>query len=651
MAEHDAAAEPANDPEPSVSLTADTSGAAVALALGRIGKDKGLNADAAEFLRKQSLMLDVQMEHLHEQRALQVRHLEHQEKHLRLRYFGDRLRIGLQLLGIIAGLAVVAFLGALAWSAYEDHGVTIEAFSVPPDLAQRGLTGQVAANQLLDRLAELQAQTVTSRPASSYANDWGGDIKVEIPETGVSIGELNRYLREWLGSETRISGEIVKTPDGIAVTARAGDASGRRFAGAEADIDRLIAQAAEAVYKQTQPYRYAVFLSSHGRRDEAVATFAWLARSGRPEDRAWAYTGWASILFQQGRYRDAARLAGSAISLNPRLQPAYPIRGLSLSNMGLVEADLAHARRELVLLQSGREVGLPGGPQAKSARIRFLQGTIAGMIGDFSRAAELLASLDPIDFEGAAQGYLPVELEASSLRGAHDIAAARRLATGSLGDRVSEHMALEDWSGLARLIDAVVVQNAAAIPPSAGGTLAVVYAHVGRVAEADAWASRTALDCYGCLMARGLIASSRRDWRAVDRWYAEAVRQGPSLPFAHSDWGQALLGKGDLDGAIAQLKQAHDISPHFADPVELWGEALMKEGDKEGAAAKFREADRYAPHWGRNHLRWGEALMLSGRYREARAQFEAASGMNLSKPDRAALDVLLARTAKGPLHG
>ncbi len=43
--------------------------------------------------------------------------------------------------------------------------------------------------------------------------------------------------------------------------------------------------------------------------------------------------------------------------------------------------------------------------------------------------------------------------------------------------------------------------------------------------------------------------------------------------------------------------------------------------------------------------------MLSGRYAEARAQFEAAKAMDLSLPDRAALDVLLARTARGPLHG
>jgi hypothetical protein len=48
---------------------------------------------------------------------------------------------------------------------------------------------------------------------------------------------------------------------------------------------------------------------------------------------------------------------------------------------------------------------------------------------------------------------------------------------------------------------------------------------------------------------------------------------------------------------------------------------------------------------------WGEALMLAGRYAEARRQYEIASGLDLYRPERAALDVLLARTAKGHLHG
>jgi hypothetical protein len=69
----------------------------------------------------------------------------------------------------------------------------IEAFEVPPDLAQRGLTGQVIAKQVLDQISEMEARTslVSARPANSYSNSWGTDLKIEVPETGISFGELN----------------------------------------------------------------------------------------------------------------------------------------------------------------------------------------------------------------------------------------------------------------------------------------------------------------------------------------------------------------------------------------------------------------------------------------------------------------------------
>ena len=47
----------------------------------------------------------------------------------------------------------------MIWSAYGSGGLVIEPFSVPSDLAARGLTGQVVASKLLDRLVAMQQQT------------------------------------------------------------------------------------------------------------------------------------------------------------------------------------------------------------------------------------------------------------------------------------------------------------------------------------------------------------------------------------------------------------------------------------------------------------------------------------------------------------
>jgi tetratricopeptide (TPR) repeat protein len=248
------------------------------------------------------------------------------------------------------------------------------------------------------------------------------------------------------------------------------------------------------------------------------------------------------------------------------------------------------------------------------------------------------------------------------LAGDHDVAGSRAFAALHPQDTDPETLfapavALDRWAALAPLADGAARNpvlsklSPEAMTGSIDPAIATVYAHVGRFADAEAALKNTPLDSYEGLRARGLIAALKRDWPAAGRWYAEAGRQGPSLPFAHTDWGQALLWKGDVDGAIAKLEEAHRRSPRFADPLELWGEALMAKRDYGGAITRFAEADKYAPRWGRNHMRWGEALMLSGRYREARAQYEAANGMDLSTPDRAALNVLLDRTSKGPLNG
>jgi tetratricopeptide (TPR) repeat protein len=649
--------EPEADASPAGIAPGDGVAAGVALALGRSRPGSKLPPEAAEFLTRQSRLVDLQMEHLHEQRELVL-------SRLRWGRFSDRVKAALQVMTALVGLAVVLVVGGMAWRAHEDHGVRIEAFSVPPELAQKGLTGQVVASQLLDKLAGLQAKTVTGRPASSYADDWGGDIKVEIPETGVSIGELYRYLREWLGSETRISGEVVRTSAGLSVTARAGANPGETFQGPDADIDKLMQQAAEAIYRQTQPYRWAVYLASTGRQDEALKAYRQLAANGAPEDRAWAYAGWANVLAQNGQFQQAVEAAQNALAIDPDLQQARIYLAIGLTRLGRLEEALQASRRVTKDLKAGRTKGVAKGELAET--IRTSEGAEALMRGDVQAAATLLTQ-QRFTEEGAAAQIRPIGAQA--LADNHDVTGARKmfasttpggaqiLDSASPGDAQifnAELIALDDWPALASRADAMratpQAQNAVGSVMSAAEA-AEAYAHVGRLAEAQALLAPLPLTCIDCLRARGLVAAREHDWAAVDRWYAEAARQAPSIPDPQADWGQALLDKGDLDGAIAKFEDAHRITPHFADPLELWGEALMRKGDYAGAVAKFAEADQYAPRWGRNHLRWGEALLRIGRYREARAQFEQANGMDLSVPDRAALTVFLDRTAKGPLHG
>ena len=648
--------EPETGAEPGQGV--DTSAAAIAVALDSVRR-RGRSGEGDEvhaFLRDQRRLI-----------AKQLHHLDAQFRTIQLDHWSKRLRLTLQALTVLVGVLVLGAVLVMAWQAHEDHGVSIAVFSVPPDLAQRGMTGQVVASELLDGLASLQSRTVTARPASTYANDWGRDIKVEIPETGVSIGELDRYLREWLGSETRITGEVVRTPSGIAVTARAGEASGRRFEGAEGDIDRIVGQATEAIYAQTQPYRYAVYLQSGGRTAAALAQYQWLARHGPAQDQPWAYAGLSSALQQRGDFEGGAAVVREGLRRGLQLYDSGALNNLSISENALTRFDaLATARRvKDELKRTGRGFGtLP-----RNAALENIEGAIAGRLGDYRAGAELWSRDPGFNLEGRTVNVKT--LLGRDLVADHDVTAGLRLSDptsegllnfsglnyGLYSDRMKAALALRDWPGVVAM-----GQKAFSLAASDARTrqfafredasiLAQGYARVGRLPDARAMLGKTLLDCETCLAARGWVAELAGDHAGADYWFAALERADPEIPLPDAEWAQALLERGDLDGAIGKARQAHRRGPHYAEPMETWGEALMARRDYAGAVSKFAEADKDAPRWGRSHMLWGEALMLSGRYRDARAQFEAAKGMDLSKPDRAALDVLLARTASGPLHG
>ena len=654
MAEQDSAAEA---PEAGGGSAVDSIGPAAAMAVGlrkarsRDKPDPTLDA----FLLEQTDLVRIQKEHLHEQRALMT-------SRLRLGRWKDRVTLALQGLTVLVGVIIAGAVGVMAWQASQDHGLSIAPFSVPPDLAARGLTGQVVAARVLDRLAELQAQTVSARPASTYDANWGDDIKVEIPETGVSLGELNRYLRQWLGHETRITGEVVRTATGVSVTARAGAEPGRQFPGAEAETDALIGKAAEAVYATTQPYRYAVYLGSSGRQDEALAKFQWLARHGSPEDQAWAYGGWSSALLGRGDEEGIVRVVreGQRRGLPLYESSALNNLGVALNNLSRNEEMVAVSQQ---VLNEVRRTGRGFAGLSRDAAERNMQAVIGSHQGAVVEGMGLGGGHD-LEVEGAQSGVEIRPLQADGRIRAHDIRGGLELAgpTRAAGYqpgvlRMEADLMLEDWPGAiaagepelaAGLADPgrsqVAIRRIAA-------DLAVAYARAGRLAEARALIAKTPLDCDICVQARAMIAEAAGDRPGADRWFAHAARMAPSIPIPETIWGAALLARGDAEGVIAKLKAAAAKGLHYADPQELWGEALMLKRDYAGASAKFAQANGDAPLWGRDHLMWGEALMLSGRYAEARRQYEAAKALDLSKPDRAALDVLLARTARGVLHG
>ncbi|HEY2068991.1 MAG TPA: hypothetical protein VGG48_05510 [Rhizomicrobium sp.] len=599
-----------------------------------------LDPRAAAYLEKQGRLADLQSQNLIEQNAFEL-------SHLRWRRFSDQMSGALQVMLAAVGLLIVVALGAAIWSAASDNGLVVEAFSVPPDLAAKGLTGEVIANKVLDRLASFQAQTVTMRASASYANNWGDDIKVQIPDTGVSIGEFNRYLRQWLGHETHISGEIYRTPDGLALSARAGGESTPVFKGSEADIDALIEQAAERVFRSTQPYRYAAWLEDRGRAAESTAILQTIAAGDNARERAWAYNGLAHLTIMTGDIPRADVYARKGIESDPTvLLPQF--------NLADGEAGIGHEENALTFGRSALKNADAGDPtmdaQALAQRVMAMRLQVAELAGDYGAGLDFARkriALNDID------GGTDDEMVACALLhdgGCFQAAFASFAPPSDTLTRLTHqgnvqlaNAALERWDAVA----AAAPQFHAGLLPNPfllsfnvetdAPPRALAAANLGDVKLALALIAKTPADCVPCLRARGRIDAIAHNWDGAAWWYARAAYAAPSIPMNYSDWGRVLLEKGDAEGAIAKFRIAHEKGSRFADPLEMWGEALMAQNHSDLALSKFSEAAQAAPNWGRLHLKWGEALVWSGDKDEARKQFTIARGLDLTPSETSEL--------------
>ncbi len=645
-------------------------GAAMALGLGSGSQDQ-----ANAFLEEQTRLARLQAHELGHELSLR-------RWSLWVRHVSGVLKLAFEFSIALVLLGVVALLANEVWAAAHDNGLVIEPFSVPPDLAARGLTGQVVATQMLDNLSALDSQINSSRAPSSYANNWGDDIKVEIPETGVSIGQLNTYLHQLLGHQTHITGEVVRTASGIAITARAGIA-GKRFSGPESDFDNLLLQATEAVYASTQPYRYSVHLQSLGQMAQAEAFLTASVRTLPLSERIWAYAGLTNYYLSQHRMAEDVEATRESVRLKPDFAWGWGKVAGAARQLGQAEAELAANRTTLEMLNGPGAADLR--PDAIQSLRKSTNSAIDELLGDYAGATrEVLArypSLADIDDgEKQVQGLLAVPgqnlasiisvpaVYAADLISIHDLAAVeRRLAGASSfltaignatvarndargkantdgtlhvfgGVEMRLALAHRDWAGAARDAAALDAQEAGLNAAYASTSLyppttiwpirALAEAKMGNFAAAHAWIDKTPGDCDLCLRTRGQIDAAQKNYGGADFWFARAARLAPSIPFAYADWGAALLARGDPAGAIAKFKIANQKGPHFADPLEGWGEALMAQNRSDLGIAKFAQAEAFAPNWSLLHRKWGEALVYAGKKDEAQKQFALADALD-----------------------
>ena len=576
----------------------------------------------------------------------------------------------MKMLFAVVSCAIVVFLLVfVVLHEISARGIVAEPFSIPKDIVESGRDSTGVTKEFIDKLNDLVrgSERAAFRPGEQYRGDWGDDRKVEIPETGLSIMELERTLRRWLGHEKHMSGEIwrsdkdkklkmiVRLDDGgVIECCDESDAVLDKTPESKAtkdELDELLRRSAKKFLRIQQPFCYAAWLVQNNDAAGALDFVRPMRAEGPKSDRLLATQYYANALTMTGDNRRAMELSEAAVHDDP-LDPGgyYVLIG--------AEIFLARDRRilsdsqKIDLLLRGNSRGLL--PTAQKSMRAITREVMSDFQGDFSgahSAAEDMSQYSWYDFD--TYGDLMIAntlardhdtLDADHVLKLHDVRGGGNWTDATaLKKSIVTSLALpwffvqadrQHWAAAADDLDKAERDTRAERDVSdlrhtfLWPWQAYAWAKLGRFQAAHRLLDLTPEDCTLCLEMRGRVAAEKRDSRSAADWFERAALDAPDVPFATTDWGEMLLRDGHLDAAIAKFESAHQKGPHFADPLEMWGEALIAKDRSDLALAKFEEAAKYAPNWGRLHLKWGEALSYLGRKDDAAKQFALARSLH-----------------------
>jgi Tfp pilus assembly protein PilF len=582
--------------------------------------------------------------------------------HRRWQIMSERIGGFFRLLTCVAGLVVVVFAGALIWQAAHADGIVVEPFATPPSMAEKGLTGAVVAGQVLDRLKAMETDTSSMRAIASYGGGWGEGIRLSIPNTGISIGDVQSYLTGWLGHETKVGGNVFQTADGqLAVATRVGGAAGTTVTGPAGDLDALIGKSAEAVFAATQPYLYSRWLTDHGRAPEAVPILQRLLYSADKTERLWALLSMASPAIGATTEVDQRRYLEAALRVDPQFMPAVITLASLEMHSGNDERTVQLRRR---LAANADLFRRQAAPDLAEEDLAINDAQFGVLTGDYARGIAATWKVLSVYSTNTQRGQTVMRGVQHALN-LHDLVLARRIRDeGGLSDAAlapleatlqtggslaaRERLALEDWSAAADGLAPVWADPRAF--PLERAVYPIALARAGRVAEAEQaiaavpgmnWPPGIA-DKFDLLTARAVVADAAGRHAEADGLFRRAIALGPSLPRAHEAWSHALLVRGDAAGALREAKLAVQTVPRRPDAHRAEGQALhalRRDGD---AAAAYAEAAKTSPNWGGLDIDWGVALAGQGKAADAQAKWRTAAALDLSPADRARVQALLA---------
>jgi tetratricopeptide (TPR) repeat protein len=585
-----------------------TEAAAVALAGASFEPESEFGRKAAAYLDLQGELTALTIGRFERHDALTSQQLQLAIRAAKRKAISDHLRLGVQILFAIIPLFLVAGIAVMVYGALTSRSVVVDAFQTPTALAPTGITGQVAATGVRDELQKLQdsGRWLTGGQLDRKSA-WSSTVKTEVPESGVSLGEIDRLLREHLGRDIHIDGDLVQTlTGGLALTVRGDDVLPKTFEGGAGDLDKLTTQAAEYVYGRSQPYEFFTYLQANHRDAEALDFVAGaVQRANNDSLRARLANGWGTSLEAMNRPAEALEKYHLAMSLEPYY---WTPRGDAVVALAGSEGEEAAWRESRAMLAA-----VDAAPKKDRPRLYMLANPTQLTWDMPWHLAALLDGVSENNGRGVDSVTAPQVARAYALMHNASLAArylglsdAKAPATQAVAHQIAILQAIDRNELGSSVADADALWKVWQANPQLQADddspclAALALGMAGRTADSDAIFQKIG-PWSRCTAAHGQILEHQGNLAAAQAMWADGINHSPDLPFDYMARGVSEENRGDLKSAEADLKKASSTAPHFADPIKLYGDLLAREGRWKEAFAKYEEALKYAPNWPNLH--------------------------------------------------
>lgn len=580
--------------------------AAIAAALDIAADRPDLDTHLAAFFDAQAALTRAQAHHLHVQLP-----------RARLGTIADAFKVALQGAVVLALLIVLVQIGLIIADARNDYGLEIQAIAVPQWLGQRGYSGTAVAEALQGRLETIRA-TANGNSAMNSSEVRGGrqeTLKVEIPETGLSFEQVERFLHDSFGHSRTLSGAIVDSGNGhLAMHIAVSGSEPITVEGTADDMPGLLLRGAEAAFEAFDPYNTVIYLAATGRREAALARAEANIAGARTAHDLADTLGLAGNVDPDPRITLAKGLA--AVEIDRGFWGGWHDIALGSIRLGHDEAALNAYREDMMIVREVQPRQMQSYVPVLVWQARFEADKLSG---DFPAA---LRDLDAVPF-GTKAGGLAVATrgKVDVLSRLHDCAGAEAalslagiMHAADPGELTQDRRLIArcrgDWATAIAISRQVAEQPAATARPDDNVTTAMFRQRArlmlaedlldaGRADEAATTLGATPADCYPCNRLHGRIDAASADPRNADARFAAATRQAPSIPFAYVEWATARLARHDTAGALALVNTALARSPDNPDAAALKGDIELALGNPAAALIEYRQAAHLAPAWQR----------------------------------------------------